>query len=115
MIVTIPVVIPITTTAVLVLAINNVACVPVLLLPFRNLGSGNGTFVLGCGIDLSSCGTVMVECCGKFWLRPLSQDLFSARVLVQTTVRLPFQNGRTKWAFGNGKRHLSYHSISKQP
>ena len=66
MIATIPGVTPITTTAVLL---------------FRNLGSGNRTFDFGCGADLSSCGIVMAEGGGEFWLRPSSQDLFSARVL----------------------------------
>jgi len=62
------------------MTINTMACTPVPLLLLRNLGSGSGTFYFGCGVDLGSCGIVMVECCGEFWLRQLSQDLFSARV-----------------------------------
>jgi len=50
---------------------------------FRSLGSGNRTFDFDCGIDLNSCGIVMVECCGEFWLGHLPQDLFSPRVFHQ--------------------------------
>ena len=50
------------------------------LLLFRDLEFGNETFHFDCGINLSRCGIERAGCYGQLWLRPLSQDLFSARV-----------------------------------
>ena len=49
------------------------------LLLFRGLEFGNETFHFDCGINLSCCGIERAGCYGELWLRPLSQDLFSAR------------------------------------
>ena len=58
------------------------------LLLFRGLEFGNETFHFDCGIDLSSCGIERAGCYGELWLRPLSQDLFSARVLLNMSKTL---------------------------
>ena len=47
---------------------------------FRGLEFGNGTFHFDCGINLSRCDIERAGCYGELCLRPLSQDLFSARV-----------------------------------
>ena len=47
---------------------------------FRGLEFGSETFHFDCGINLSRCGIKRAGCYGELWLRPLSQDLFSARV-----------------------------------
>ena len=46
----------------------------------RGLEFGNETLHFDCGINLSRCGIEKAGCYGELWLRPLSQDLFSARV-----------------------------------
>ena len=39
-------------------------------------------FNFDCGINLSRCGIEKAGCYGELWLRPLSQDLFSPRVVI---------------------------------
>ena len=50
------------------------------VLLFRGLEFGNETFHFDSGINLSRCGIERAGCDVELWLRPLSQDLFSARV-----------------------------------
>ena len=47
---------------------------------FRSLEFGNETFHFDYGINLSRCSIERAGCNVELWLRPLSQDLFSARV-----------------------------------
>ena len=52
------------------------------LLLWRGLEFCNETFHFDCGINLSRCGIERAGCYGQLWLGPLSQDLFSARVIL---------------------------------
>ena len=63
------------------------------LLLFRGLEFGNETFHLDHGINLSRCGIERAGCYGELWLRPLSQDLFSARVSTPTQDRCIIKQG----------------------
>ena len=74
MIATILVVIEIITST--IMTIDSVPCIFVSLL-FKSLGSSNRTFGFNDCIDSSPYGIMMGEGCEEFWLRPLSQDLFS--------------------------------------
>ena len=47
---------------------------------FRRLEFGNKTSHFDRGINLSGCGIEKASRYVELWLRPLSQDLFSARV-----------------------------------
>ena len=70
--------ITVATTAIML--INTKGSILESLPPFRGLEFGNKTFHVDCGINLSRCGIERAGCYGELCLRPLSQDLFSARV-----------------------------------
>ena len=63
-----------------IMLINTKGSILESLLLFRGLEFGNETFHFNRGINLSRCDIERAGCYGELWLRPLSQDLFSARV-----------------------------------
>ena len=62
-----------------VMSINTKASILESLPLSRGPAFDNGTFHFDCGINLGNSGIGIVEC-GGLLLRPLSEDLFSARV-----------------------------------